>query len=482
MTEAPHTQQPSRGSKFIKDMGVYAIGNIGSKVITFLMVPLYTFFVHDTGEFGYYDVCLTACFLLMPFVTLNLRDGAFRFLIDAPSDAVRRGVVNMVVRTLGVNTLLTLVIAAAIAIIHPVAYLWYTVALLLSTSLHEVLSQVMRGLGHNKAFVAVGMLTALLIGLLSVLCVAALGMGVKGIFVANILARLLALAIVEARTGLLRRHLAAHVDMARIAREVVRYSLPLLPGSLCWWLTGSSDRWFIMYYLGLDVNGVYAVAIRFTSILQTIALIFYQAWQETALLQYNSPDRDNFFTKMLNGYIYILCAILLGYAFMLKMNYGWLVAAQYQSSLAFIYPLGFSAITFAVVAFFDMGYQCAKDTARTLPAIVLAAVVNVVLNVVLTPRWGVWGPIATLIATNGVLVLYRWHDMKRYMRLTLSPRLLVPLATLVVGAVAFYTLHWLWADALAMTLLIAVALGAMPAQLRNDLLTPILSKFHRSTH
>jgi O-antigen/teichoic acid export membrane protein len=173
---------------------------------------------------------------------------------------------------------------------------------------------------------------------------------------------------------------------------------------------------------------------------------------------------------------------LLGYAFMLKMNYGWLVAAQYQSSLAFIYPLGFSAITFAVVAFFDMGYQCAKDTARTLPAIVLAAVVNVVLNVVLTPRWGVWGPIATLIATNGVLVLYRWHDMKRYMRLTLSPRLLVPLATLVVGAVAFYTLHWLWADALAMTLLIAVALGAMPAQLRNDLLTPILSKFHRSTH
>ncbi|MBQ2236271.1 MAG: hypothetical protein II428_06065 [Muribaculaceae bacterium] len=123
MTEAPHTQQPSRGSKFIKDMGVYAIGNIGSKVITFLMVPLYTFFVHDTGEFGYYDVCLTACFLLMPFVTLNLRDGAFRFLIDAPSDAVRRGVVNMVVRTLGVNTLLTLVIAAAIAIIHPVAYL-----------------------------------------------------------------------------------------------------------------------------------------------------------------------------------------------------------------------------------------------------------------------------------------------------------------------------------------------------------------------
>ena len=50
--------QGNRGSKFLKDIGVYAIGNIGSKLITFLMVPLYTYFVHDTGDFGYYDVCL----------------------------------------------------------------------------------------------------------------------------------------------------------------------------------------------------------------------------------------------------------------------------------------------------------------------------------------------------------------------------------------------------------------------------------------
>ena len=29
----------SRSSKFVKDIGIYAIGNIGSKIITFLMVP-----------------------------------------------------------------------------------------------------------------------------------------------------------------------------------------------------------------------------------------------------------------------------------------------------------------------------------------------------------------------------------------------------------------------------------------------------------
>jgi Na+/serine symporter len=67
-------RQSERSSKFLKDLGIYAIGNLGSKIITFAMVPLYTFFVKDTGDFGYYDLCLTVIFLIMPFVTLQLRD------------------------------------------------------------------------------------------------------------------------------------------------------------------------------------------------------------------------------------------------------------------------------------------------------------------------------------------------------------------------------------------------------------------------
>ena len=63
--------QASRGSKFLKDIGIYAIGNIGSKIITFLMVPLYTYFMPNKSDFGYYDVCLTMCFLLMPFVLMD---------------------------------------------------------------------------------------------------------------------------------------------------------------------------------------------------------------------------------------------------------------------------------------------------------------------------------------------------------------------------------------------------------------------------
>ena len=460
----------------MKDIGVYAIGNIGSKLITFLMVPMYTYFVHDTSDFGYYDVCLTVCLLLIPFVTLQLRDGAFRFLLDCDDDTQRRRIVTFVSRTMITTMTLSLLVAGAMALFTDINYLGYVVGLLIAMSLQEVYSQVFRGLGNNRAFVAVGILSALGIGVFSIVFVAAMGWGIKGIFMANILARVLALILVEARVRLVTRHTRWGINSRDVAHDIIRYTLPLLPGSVCWWLTGSSDRLFINHFLGLDVNGVYAVAIRFTGIINTLGIIFYQAWQETAILQYNSPDRNHFFSKMFNSYIFLLSAILVGYVFMLKVNYGWLVANEYQESLYYIYPLGLSAVIFAVAAFFDMGYQCAKDTKRTLPAIVLAAIVNLILNFLLIRPLGVYGVIVTLLVTYLVLVIYRWHDMKRYFVLKIDPRTAVPVALMLLSALPFYYSHNKWADIVFMIAALALIAWACGKELRELL----LSKFTKS--
>ncbi len=465
-----------RGAKFLKDIGVYAIGNIGSKIITFLMVPLYTYFVHDTSDFGYYDLCLQVCLLLIPFVTLQLRDGAFRFLLDCDDHDQRQRIVSFVSRTLALTLSISAIAALGIAMFTHVQYMGYVLGLLVAMSLQEVYSQVFRGLGNNRAFVAVGILSALGIGVFSIIFVAGLGWGIKGIFMANILARVLALVLVEWRVRLVMRNTSWSIDVRQAGRDIIRYTLPLLPGSLCWWLTGSSDRLFISHFLSLDANGVYAVAIRFTGIISTLAIIFYQAWQETAILQYNSPDRNRFFSRMLNAYIFLLAAILVGYVFMLKVNYGWLVAPQYGESLNYIYPLAVSAVVFAVAAFFDMGYQCAKDTKRTLPAIVLAAIVNVVLNFLLIKLLGVYGVIVTQLVSYLVLVIYRWHDMKRYFVLTINPTTVVPITVILLSAIPFYCSDKLWMDIAYMVVALMIILWSCDKGLRGML----LSKFTKS--
>ena len=222
----------SRVSKFIKDIGIYAIGNIGSKLITFLMVPLYTHYV-ETDDFGYYDLCFTVCMLLVPFVTLQLRDGAFRFLLDCDDEHRKERIVTFVSRTLAITLTLSLLVAAALALFTDIHYLGYVVGLLVAMSLQEVYLQVFRGLGNNRAFVMVGILSALGIGVLSTLFVVGMGWGIKGIFLANILARVFALLLVEARVRLISRHTRWKLKVGIVGREIIRYTLPLLPGSLC---------------------------------------------------------------------------------------------------------------------------------------------------------------------------------------------------------------------------------------------------------
>ena len=143
----------NRGSKFIKDIGIYAIGNIGSKIITFLMVPLYTYFMPNKSDFGYYDVCLSMCFLLIPFVTLQMRDGAFRFLLDCDDDTRRQRIVTFVTRSMLTTMTLAVLVTIVLSLTTKIGYLGYSLGLLIALALQDVYSQVFRGLGHGSPII-----------------------------------------------------------------------------------------------------------------------------------------------------------------------------------------------------------------------------------------------------------------------------------------------------------------------------------------
>ena len=458
----------------MKDLGIYAIGNLGAKIITFAMVAVYTHYV-SKSDMGYYDLCLTVLFLIIPFVTLQLRDGAFRFLLESDDSEQRSKIITFVYRTLITSSVVSLVVALMLALFAGIDYVWLCFLLLVVMSFYEVITQVARGLGRNVEFVVAGIISSLGILVFSVVFVIILPWGVAGIFIANILARIAALAYLEMRLKIIATYFKFNIDLGQVSRDLLKYSLPLLPGSLCWWLTGSSDRWFINYYLDLEANGVYAVAFRFNSIILILTTIFYQAWQETAILQYNSPDRDKFFSKMFNTYISVLAILLTAYAFMLKILYPVIVDVGYQEGVNYLYAMGISAVLFALSAFFDMGYQCAKDTVSTLPAIVLAAVVNIVCNYFLVKYYGVYGAIATSIITYAVLFVWRLHDMKRYFRLSFYPSTAIAVIIILLGVIPYH-LFDLWWSLLYMIVACALALLSIPREMLLEMKDKMLQK------
>lgn len=421
----------------MRDFGLYAVGNIGSKLITFLLVPFYTFFIINPAEFGYYDICLTVAFGIIPFISLQFHEGGFRFLLEAEGRQQKQAIVSFIVRTLIVNSVIVSFLGIVLGLYVDIKYLAFIILFGISQAFIDSWTQMVRGLGLTKIYVEAGLVNSLLIAALSVLAVAVLDWGIPGIFISNILARFITLAYLEIRIGVLRKFFSFKYLVRSLNRELVKYSLPLLPLSSLWWVLNSNGVFFIKEFLGLQENGIYAILMKFTSVLYVLTFIFYQTWQQNAIEQYDSPERDKFFSSVFNNYFYLLCFFVSVFPFAIRINYSWLVSPEYYSSSQYLFANSVFMMCFSLCSFFEIGYQCSKNTSRILPGVLIAMVINIAGNFYCVPLFGVFGLIIVNILTYVILLVYRVVDTRKYMKVSFFPRNMIGLCVLCVGGFIF---------------------------------------------
>ena len=456
----------NRFKKFIKAIGLYAIGNLGSRLITFLMVPMYTYFVNP-ADLGLYDISLSLIIAFIPIMTLQLRDGAFRFLINNDNVLEKKNVVSFVCKELLLSTILVVVTSVLLHYMFSPLYLMEIILLLLVMAYYEVLAQVARAIGGAAVFANSSLICSFGIGVFSLVFVYIFECGLSGIFIANIMARVAALLYVII-TVRLNKYFSIS-DNLQLRKNILKYVLPLLPGALCWCLLDCCGRVFIERKLGLEASGLFAVSVRFSSIIYTFAIIFIQAWQETAIVNYKTKDKDRFFSEIFNAFIYYVSFIIVMLNFGLKLNYGWIVDSAYKESLVYIYPLTIG-VGFCVFShFLDLGYQCSKETKRALPSLVCALVVNVVFNAIFIEVLRIWAPIIANILSFVTMSIYRFYDVKKYFRLCLSKSSVLVALILVISMLSFYLIKDTYIDILYILCLMVVYIMILPDTLKKKL-------------
>jgi len=456
-----------RSKKFVKDLGIYAIGNLGSKLITFMLVPLYTYYITDPAEFGYYDICLAIVFCFVPVVSLQLGESAFRFLLDDTDADKRKQIITFVTSTIIRNSIFIIIIAFLLSLFISIRYLPFIIIFGLAQTIYDVSLQVVRGLGHTKIFMTCGLFNSLLLASGSLFFIVLFDFGVPGIFYANILSRLITFLYIEIKLKILRKYFSVGIDGENIHRKMLHYSLPLLPAVLIWWVLNSSNVFFIKQFLGLEENGIYAIIAKFTSILYVLSLIFYQAWQQNAIEEYNSPNRNKFFSQVFNSYIFLLCGLAIAYPFCLRLNYGWLVGAEYRVSVRYLYFNGIYIIFYALAAFYELGYQCAKHTERILPSFILITIIGLTCNYLLIKPLGINGVILANIITYVSLLIYRIFDTRKYMKISFDIRNIKAIILTLIGALIYTYFNSIIIDILAIIIFGALFIFICPPYIKG---------------
>lgn len=395
---------------------IFAMGYLGSRIISFLMLPLYTYKL-TTGEYGTIDLLTTTVAFLLPVISLSIFDATLRFAMEKEAD-VSKVLTNSFVLTF-VSSLI-LIIAAVIAYLINILY-FFLILLLILQSYQSLFSQYANGIGKTKIFASNGLVLSFLTAGLNILFLVPMNLGLYGYLISTCLAYFISNIYLILSLNIFNEINFASYDLDYL-KKMIRYSIPLIPNSVAWWITTAVGRYFILFFVGTAGNGLYAVANKIPTLLTVFTTIFSQSWQLSAIESFNSEEREGFFSNVYSIYSQLLIIGCSGIMFLLKPIFLILVSKDFFSSWKFAPFLLLSVITSSLSSFLGSQYIAAKETRNVLKTTVVGGVLTITLNVILVPIMGVNGVGLGSFLSFFIVWLIRERDLQRFFSFSLDKK------------------------------------------------------------
>lgn len=289
----------SREKNLIKNTGILAIGQLSSKLFTFLLLPVYTSLLLPE-DYGVVDVLQTVINLVLYVATLQIESAIFRFLIDNRDNTeIKKEYIStglfIVVSMTGITTLIVLLVNRY----YNVPYLSLFLLSLWALAFYFFLSNLARGLGKNTDYSIASFIVTLSSLIINIVFIVSLGKGASSILLALAGSQVFGSLYLVFRLKVWRL-VSFHAFRKAKMQEMLAYSVPLIPNAISWWIANTSDRILILMFLGSAANGIYAAANKIPTIYTTLFSVFNLAWSESVSLSMKDKDHQQYINAMLN--------------------------------------------------------------------------------------------------------------------------------------------------------------------------------------
>lgn len=381
-------------------------GRFVSKLLVFFMVRLYTACL-SPAEYSLADLLTDTANLLIPLASLGISDGIFRNAADPMQD--KQAYLTAGLAVLGGGSLLFLALSPilnCIPLFEGTA--WLIVLYVLLSNLHAVVSQYLYAVGRVRLFAGQGILNTVLIIALNLVFLPGLDLGVTGYVMSTFVADGLTTLFLILYTRLWRsvRRMSPR-EIWATAKPMLRFCLPLIPATVCWWVTSVSDRYMISAMRSAAENGLYAAAYKIPTILTYAVSIFSIAWKGSVSAEADDPARwEEHYTRSWCGYVAVAFVGGGGLILLSRLLAGMLYAEEYRAAWTYIPVLTVATVLAGLDTFLDSVYFTARRTVWSLISAASGAGLNLFLNVLWIPRYGAMGAsVATAVSYLCVLVI-----------------------------------------------------------------------------
>lgn len=397
--------------KLLSDTLILGIGTFASKVLVFLLMPLYTSCL-TPGQYGTADLISQTANLLIPLACAGVCDGLFRFTLDSGAD--KPSVFRTGLRILWIASLVFLAVSPVLFFLDMfTGYAWLIVVYVLASNLHSACAQYIRACDRPRLFAVQGIVNTALVICLNLLFLLVLDMGVTGYVLSVVLSDLLVsvMLIIYAR---LYRDLRNGRFSRELAGQLIRYSLPMIPTTIFWWITNVSDRYIVTLLCGKEVNGIYSAAYKIPTLITLLCSVFYEAWQFSAVKDAEQKTKSVFFGRVFGYYSALMLTGGAAVVLLSRVFVRLLFAESYYGAWEYIPVLTLASVFSALTTFMGSVYLVKKKSMMSFLTSMLGAVINIVLNIIMIPSVGAQGAAIATAVSYAVVFVVRTITAQRH--------------------------------------------------------------------
>lgn len=434
-----------------------SIGTFGSKLLTFFMVRFYTE-VLTPSDYGTADLIMQGANLLFPVISMGIVEGVFRFALGNPKK--RRNIFSAGVWVItGGSAVLAAVTGLTWSADLFDDVLWLMAIYTIASCYHSLCAQFIRAQGKMALYAGQGILNTVLVIGLNILFLLVFKWGIIGYVLSTAVADILCSSFLVFKEKLWQ-YLTVKPGKGLLA-HMLRYSVPLIPTTIFWWITSVSDRYMITAFLGSDANGIYAVAAKIPTLLTLMATIFLEAWQFSAIAESAGERREHirFYSKIWKIF---MSAMFLAGGVVIALSQ-WeirvLSADEYYSAWQYIPLLSAAMIFSSFVTFAGSIYVVEKKSLLSFGTSMAGAAVNILLNLILIPtELGIQGAVIATFSSYFLVFLIRSKNARKLLPFRLySQRLTVNCMIMAIQII------WLVGELPGWQLVQLIAVGAFLA-------------------
>ena len=363
--------------KTINKLFYYAVGTFGSKVIYFLLVPFYSFFL-SKSDLGFYDIILASLTILTPIITIQVSDAVYRELHDPTKQSLK----SAKAFSSGLSVIFFgLLIFVFIAFIFNNLFankIFYELVLIQSSfTFYIFFQQSLRGLSLNKEYALMGTINAFLLILFSIILIYFSTIELRNIILAIACAQLISIIFAIYKINFFKLFEIKNISKAKVY-ELINYSFPLLPNTLSWWLIDLGSRYIILLFIGIEENGLYAVAARYAGIIALVNSIFILSWQDYVI---NSKSKISLNTNYFSSYLNFFIAFQIGLVILLTSFSNELIyfttPTDFHNAAKYLPILLISSAFASFCGFYGAFYLKEKRTKKIFTTTLIGSIINI---------------------------------------------------------------------------------------------------------